>query len=625
MVKYILVCGGVISGIGKGVIASSTGLILKTAGLKVTSIKIDPYMNIDAGTMAPTEHGEVYVLNDGGETDLDLGNYERYLDVSLNKDNNVTTGKVYQHVIDRERRGDYLGKTVQIVPHLTNAIQDWVERVSKVPVDETGEEPDVCIIELGGTVGDIESMPFVEAMRQFQFRVGHENFALIYVSLIPVVGGEQKTKPTQAGVRDLRGLGLLPDLIACRCTEELLTATMEKVSMFCHVSPRQVLGVHNVSSTYHVPLLLQEQGMLKFLWERLKLSSINMRPELKARGEKIMEKWKMLTTGLERCFETVEIVLVGKYITLEDSYMSVVKSLEHAAMRCGRKLILHWVDSSDLELAMQTENPIKFHNAWQAVCSARGIIVPGGFGLRGTEGMIAAAKWAREQNIPYLGICLGFQVAVIEWARHVCGLEKANSAELVPDCPHPVICFMPEISKTHMGGTMRLGLRPTVFEPNTEKSKLRRLYGNRSIAWERHRHRYEVEPKYVEQLEAPGGMRFIGKDERGERMQMLELDDHPYFVGLQAHPEFCSRPLNPSPPFVGLVAAACGLDVLEEQLANNEKNYRDPHPESDKVIPESEAATQAGKGKSQSVEGVRVKHQDVVDALGKKLDEVAEI
>ncbi|ODO12095.1 CTP synthase [Cryptococcus amylolentus CBS 6273] len=615
MVKYILVCGGVISICGtltKGVSASSTGLMLKTAGLKVTSIKIDPYMNIDAGTMAPTEHGEVYVLNDGGETDLDLGNYERYLDVSLNKDNNITTGKVYQHVIDRERKGDYLGKTVQIVPHLTNAIQDWVERVSKVPVDETGDEPDVCIIELGGTVGDIESMPFVEAMRQFQFRVGHENFALIYVSLIPVVGGEQKTKPTQAGVRDLRGLGLLPDLIACRCTEPLLTATMEKVSMFCHVSPRQVLGVHNVSSTYHVPLLLQDQGMLKYFWERLALSTVEIPTALKAKGEEIASRWESLTSGVDKTFESVEIVLVGKYTTLEDSYMSVVKSLEHAAMRCGRHLELLWVDSSDLEPAAQSENPVKFHNAWKAVCSAKGIIVPGGFGLRGTEGMIAAAKWAREQNVPYLGICLGFQVAVIEWARNVCGLKDANSSELVPDGPHSVICFMPEISKTHMGGTMRLGLRPTVFEPNTENTKLRKLYGSKDVAWERHRHRYEVEPKYVEQLEAPGNMRFIGKDERGERMQMLELAEHPYFVGLQAHPEFCSRPLNPSPPFLGLVAAACGLNVLEEHIANNEKNYVDPHPQAAKVVPASEAATEAGKERSQTgVEGVKVADEGV--------------
>ncbi|OCF31837.1 CTP synthase [Kwoniella heveanensis CBS 569] len=606
MVKYILVCGGVISGIGKGVIASSTGLILKAAGLKVTAIKIDPYMNIDAGTMAPTEHGEVYVLNDGGETDLDLGNYERYLDVSLNKDNNITTGKVYQHVIDRERKGDYLGKTVQIIPHLTNAIQDWIERVSKIPVDGSGEEPDVCVVELGGTVGDIESMPFVEALRQFQFRVGHENFALIYVSLIPVVGGEQKTKPTQAGVRDLRGLGLLPDLIACRCTDTLLTATMEKVSMFCHVSPQQVLGVHNVNSTYHVPLLLQEQGMLNYFKKRLNLGDITIKPQFKQKGEEFMGRWKALTTGQERLFDSVSIVLVGKYTSLQDSYMSVVKALEHASMRCGRKLELQWVDSSDLEPETQVTNPVRFHDAWSAVCSAKGIIVPGGFGHRGTEGMIAAVKWAREQKVPFLGICLGFQVAVIEWARNVCGLKAANSAELVPDVEHPVICFMPEISKTHMGGTMRLGLRPTIFQSNTENSKLRRLYGGHEVAWERHRHRYEVEPRYVEQLESKGGLRFVGKDERGERMQMAELDDHPYFVALQAHPEFCSRPLNPSPPFLGLIAAACGSSVLAEQIASNEKSYVDPHPKEAKVVPASDAATDAGKGRKQAVDGVKV-------------------
>ncbi|NXD32383.1 PYRG synthase, partial [Spelaeornis formosus] len=490
--------------------------------------------------------------------DLDLGNYERYLNVSLNRDNNVTTGKVYQHVIDRERKGDYLGKTVQIVPHLTNAIQDWIERVSKVPVDETGEQPDVCIVELGGTVGDIESAPFIEAMRQFQFRVGHENFALIYVSLIPVVGGEQKTKPTQAGVRDLRGLGLLPDLIACRCEHPLLTATMEKVSMFCHVTPKQVIGVHNVSSTYHVPLLLRDQGMLKYLNKRLNLDELHVPAQMKQTGEKLMSRWGALTLGQERLFDSVSIVLVGKYTTLEDSYMSVVKALEHAAMRCGRKLILDWVDSSNLEPEAEVSDPVKYHDAWRAVCSAKGIIVPGGFGHRGTEGMIAAVRWAREQGVPFLGICLGFQVAVIEWARNVCGLDNAHSAELDSKTPHPVICFMPEISKTHMGGTMRLGLRPTVFEENTEQSKLRRLYGSQPVAWERHRHRYEVEPKYVDELESKGNMRFIGKDERGERMQMLELEDHPFFIGLQAHPEFCSRPLNPSPPFLGLVAAACG-------------------------------------------------------------------
>ncbi|KAJ9105395.1 CTP synthase ura7 [Naganishia friedmannii] len=631
MTKYILVCGGVISGIGKGVIASSTGLLLKTAGLKVTAIKIDPYMNIDAGTMAPTEHGEVYVLNDGGEADLDLGNYERYLDVTLSRDNNITTGKIYSHVIEKERRGDYLGKTVQVIPHLTNAVQDWIERVAAVPVDETGEKPDVCIIELGGTVGDIESAPFIEAMRQFQFRVGHENMALIYVSLIPVVAGEQKTKPTQAGVRDLRGLGLLPDLIACRCDNPLLRATMDKISMFCHVKPEQVMGVHNVSSTYHVPLLMRDQGLIKFLNKRLNLGEIDVGSRGIERGANLLARWTAMTSGAERLYETIQIVLVGKYITLQDSYMSVVKALEHASMRCGRKLQLKWVDSSHLEPDVQLSDPVNYHDAWGAVCSAKGIIVPGGFGLRGTEGMIAAIRWAREKNVPFLGICLGFQVACIEWARNVCGQSSkcqareaggshgmleltsfistttdAQSAELVPNTPDPVIVFMPEISKTHLGGTMRLGLRPTVFDEGTEKCKIRRLYGGEDPIWERHRHRYEVNPEQVERLEAPGKFRFIGKDERGERMQVLEMEDHPFFVGLQAHPEFSTRPLNPSPPFLGLVAAACGQDVLEQQMRLNEQGYVSPHPAAAKVIPAREPASKLGEGKPQQVKGIAV-------------------
>ncbi|KAJ9122126.1 CTP synthase ura7 [Naganishia onofrii] len=573
---------------------------------------------------------EVYVLNDGGEADLDLGNYERYLDVTLSRDNNITTGKIYSHVIEKERRGDYLGKTVQVIPHLTNAVQDWIERVAAVPVDETGEKPDVCIIELGGTVGDIESAPFIEAMRQFQFRVGHENMALIYVSLIPVVAGEQKTKPTQAGVRDLRGLGLLPDLIACRCDNPLLRATMDKISMFCHVKPEQVMGVHNVSSTYHVPLLMRDQGLIKFLNKRLNLGEIDVGPRGVERGANLLARWTAMTSGAERLYETVQIVLVGKYITLQDSYMSVVKALEHASMRCGRKLELKWVDSSHLEPDVQLSDPVNYHDAWGAVCSAKGIIVPGGFGLRGTEGMIAAIRWAREKNVPFLGICLGFQVACIEWARNVCGqssestkgaglseaeelitfipvMTDAQSAELVPNTEDPVIVFMPEISKTHLGGTMRLGLRPTVFDEGTESCKIRRLYGGEDPIWERHRHRYEVNPEQVERLEAPGKFRFIGKDERGERMQVLEMEDHPFFVGLQAHPEFSTRPLNPSPPFLGLVAAACGQDVLEQQMQINERGgYVSPHPAAAKVIPAREAASKLGEGKPQEVRGIIV-------------------
>lgn len=569
------------SGIGKGVIASSTGLLLKTLGLKVTAIKIDPYMNIDAGTMRPTEHGEVYVLNDGGEVDLDLGNYERYLNVTLSRDNNITTGKIYREVIEKERKGDYLGKTVQIVPHVTNAIQDWIERVSKVPVDDTAEEPDVCIVELGGTVGDIESAPFVEAMRQFQFRVGHENFALIHVSLVPDIHGEQKTKPTQTTVHSLRGLGLLPDLIACRLIvpEPLQPATKDKISMFCHVTPEQVFGVHDLSSVYHVPLLLRSQGIIEYLRKRLALDTINITPEMKLKGESLSTRWEQITSSQERLFDSVNIVLVGKYTDLKDSYMSVTKSLEHSAFRVHRKLNVLWVESSDLEPATKAEDPKKYYDSWRTVAAANGILVPGGFGLRGTDGMIMAIQHAREKKIPYLGICLGFQLAVIEWARNVLGKADATSSEFVKDTEEPIIVFMPEISKTHMGGTMRLGLRPTVFQAGSETwSKTRKMYAGAEKIWERHRHRYEVNPAMIERLEG-SGLPFVGKDEKGERMQVLELRDHPFFVGLQAHPEFCTRPLNPSPPFLGFVAAACGANVLEEQMAFQAQNFRPPHPE----------------------------------------------
>ncbi|RUP43153.1 hypothetical protein BC936DRAFT_137543 [Jimgerdemannia flammicorona] len=560
MTKYILVSGGVISGIGKGVIASSTGTLLKSLGFKVTAIKIDPYLNIDAGTLSPLDHGEVFVLNDGGEVDLDLGNYERFLDVVLTRSNNITTGKIYRDVIEKERRGDYLGKTVQVVPHITTAIQDWVERVAQIPVDDSGEKPAVCIIELGGTVGDIESAPFIEAMRQFQFRVGHDNFALIHVSLIPVVGsvGEQKTKPTQASIRDLRGLGLTPDLIACRSSKKLDEGVTEKISMFCHVAPDQVLAVHDVSSVYHVPILLQQQGVLESLRKRLCLDAIAITPENLKKGQDEWNQWKELTVAYDRLYDPVTIVLVGKYTNLHDSYISVHKALEHASLHCNRKLTLKWIEASDLENETLKSNPMKYHEAWQQLCSAQGILVPGGFGGRGTEGKVSAAKWAREHKIPYLGICLGLQIATIEFARNILNLEGANSAELDAETPHPVVVYMPEISKTHLGGTMRLGTRPTQFCDGTEGSVIRRLYGGAKTVLERHRHRYEINPEYVARLEE-GGLKFIGRDETGERMEILELSGHPYFVGTQYHPEYLTRPLKPSPPFLGLVLAATGL------------------------------------------------------------------
>ncbi|KAH6712009.1 CTP synthase-like protein [Leptodontidium sp. MPI-SDFR-AT-0119] len=514
-------------------------------------------MNVDAGTMAPTEHGEVFVLDDGGEVDLDLGNYERYLNITLTRENNITTGKIYQHVIERERRGDYLGKTVQVVPHLTDAIQDWIERVARIPVDDTNEAPDVCIIELGGTVGDIESAPFIEAMRQLKRRAGKNNFLQVHVSLIPVIQGEQKTKPTQQAIRDVGRAGLVPDLIACRCDIPLEKGTIDKIAMFCQVEPEQVVAVHNVSSTYHVPLLLEKQGLVKTIRNILKLDDIPKAKSLVDRGQRTWTEWKNLTSQQDRLFDTVSIVLVGKYTNLHDSYLSVIKSLEHSAMRCGKKLNLVWVDASNLEDQARTDDPAAFHKAWHEVCTANGILVPGGFGPRGTEGMIAAAKWARTNKTPYLGICLGMQIAVIEFARNVCGITGASSVELNEQCADPLVIFMPEIDKTTLGGTMRLGLRPTIFQPGSEWSRLRQLYGEKLEIQERHRHRYEVNPDYIEKL-AEAGLDFIGKDDKGVRMEILELKDHPWYVGVQFHPEYLSRVLDPSKPYLGFVAAAAG-------------------------------------------------------------------
>lgn len=557
--KYVIVSGGVISGIGKGVLASSAGLLLKTLGLRVTSIKIDPYLNIDAGTMSPLEHGECFVLDDGGEVDLDLGNYERYLGISLTKDHNITTGKIYSAVIERERKGDYLGKTVQVVPHITNAIQDWIERVSKIPVDNSGLEPDVCIIELGGTVGDIESAPFVEALRQFQFRVGHDNFALIHVSLVPVIHGEQKTKPTQAAIKDLRSLGLTPDMIGCRCSEALDKPTIDKIAMFCHVGPEQVLAIRDVNSTYHVPLLLKEQKMIQYLSKRLNLDHLYIKDEIKLKGEELYNKWTSLTVQHDKSFEKVTIAIVGKYTNLHDSYLSVIKSLEHASMKCTRRLEIVWVESTDLEPETETINKGNFHSAWQLVCKADGILVPGGFGSRGIEGMIAACKWARENKVPYLGVCLGLQVAVIDFVRNVLGNKNASSIEFDINLSeeNQAIVYMPEIDRERLGGTMRLGLRPTVFQSGSENSKIRTLYGDSEEVYERHRHRYEVNPKLVSEIESKG-FKFVGKDEKGERMEIFELEGHPFFVGTQYHPEYISKVLDPSRPFLGLIAAASG-------------------------------------------------------------------
>ncbi|KAJ8604993.1 hypothetical protein MRB53_041590 [Persea americana] len=565
--KYVLVSGGVISGVGKGIIASSAGLLLKTLGLKVSSIKIDPYINIDAGTMNPREHGEVYVLDDGGEVDLDLGNYERYLNITLARDNNITLGKIYKRVIERERNGDYLGKTVQVVPHVTAEIEEWITRVAKKPTDDTGEVPDVCIIELGGTIGDIEGMAFVEALCELRRNVPREDFMQIHVSYVPIVHHEQKTKPTQMAIKSVRSYGLIPDLIACRCDEALHQATIDKVARFCQVRVPNVLNVRDVPSTYQVPILLHEQNMLQMMKDTLQLDSMTISPALVQKGEQIWATWKNLCLGLEGLTKDVEIVLVGKYLDNADSYLSVIKSLEHAAMKCKLNLKMEYVDSEHLEITHSDRKV--YHESWAKVCNASGILVPGGFGHRGTEGMIAVAKWAREHKKPYLGICLGMQIAVIEFARSVCNipLPQATSQEFdenkvdknAEKNDDRLIISMLEHNPGQMGGTMRLGLRPTIWQPNTEWSKLRALYGleNESIN-ERHRHRYEVNPAYIEQLQEQG-LNFIGKDESGVRQEIIELKDHPWFVGVQFHPEYLSRVLEPSKPYLGFIAASAGV------------------------------------------------------------------
>ncbi|XP_015042586.1 CTP synthase isoform X1 [Drosophila pseudoobscura] len=555
--KYILVTGGVISGVGKGVIASSFGTLLKSCQLDVTSIKIDPYINIDAGTFSPYEHGEVYVLDDGAEVDLDLGNYERFLDITLHRDNNITTGKIYKLVIEKERTGEYLGKTVQVVPHITDAIQEWVERVAQTPV-QGSSKPQVCIIELGGTIGDIEGMPFVEAFRQFQFRVKRENFCVAHVSLVPLpkATGEPKTKPTQSSVRELRGCGLSPDLIVCRSEKPIGLEVKEKISNFCHVGPDQVICIHDLNSIYHVPLLMEQNGVIEYLNERLQLN-IDM-----SKRTKCLQHWRDLARRTETVRREVSIAIVGKYTKFADSYASVVKALQHAALAANRKLVLVFIESCQLEQETLVSEPSKYHKEWQRLCDSDGILVPGGFGSRGMEGKIRACRWARENQKPMLGICLGLQAAVIEFARNKLGLKDANTTEIDPQTGNALVIDMPEHHTGQLGGTMRLGKRTTVFSEGCT-SIIRQLYGNPKSIEERHRHRYEVNPKYVPQLEEHG-MRFVATDVDKTRMEIIELRDHPYFVATQYHPEYLSRPLKPSPPFLGLILAS--VDRLPQYI-----------------------------------------------------------
>mmetsp|Transcript_3251 Transcript_3251/g.5680 ORF Transcript_3251/g.5680 Transcript_3251/m.5680 type:complete len:627 (+) Transcript_3251:424-2304(+) len=584
--KYVLVSGGVISGIGKGLTASSLGVLLKACGWRVTSIKIDPYINIDAGTMSPFEHGEVFVLDDGGEVDLDLGNYERFLDIKLTRDNNITTGKIYKQVIEKERRGDYLGKTVQVIPHVTDAIQEWIQRVARVPVEDSGLSPEICVIELGGTVGDIESMPFIEALRQLQYNVGAENFCSVFVSLVPELGvvGEQKTKPTQHGVKNLTSMGLSPSLIVCRSERPLLPETKKKLGLFCQVPPEAVVSVHDVSNTYRIPLMLQEQGACNLMIKNLRM--VWRLPTLLAR-------WNQMVIAADTQMGNTNIVLVGKYTGLSDAYVSVVRALQHAAMACGKRLELSWVESADLEpvnhhgLAngharadnatgtMSPSSKAAYEEAWSTLKRADGILVPGGFGDRGIEGKISACRYARENKVPFLGICLGMQLASIEIARAKLGMPHACSEEFDPEQKHTdshIVVYMPEIDKKNMGGTMRLGSRKTLIRDANSMSSW--LYGSLEVH-ERHRHRYEINPKMVDSLEKVGA-HFVGQDETGQRMEILELKEHPFFLATQYHPEYKTRAGRPSPPFLGFFMAASRQPLDKESVKTNvERVLRD--------------------------------------------------
>ncbi len=532
MSKYIFVTGGVVSSLGKGITAASLGRLLKNRGYKVTIQKFDPYINIDPGTMSPYQHGEVFVTDDGAETDLDLGHYERFIDMNLSKASNVTTGKIYQAVINKERKGEYLGSTIQVIPHITNEIKNRVLRVGRE------DNADIVITEIGGTVGDIESQPFLEAIRQVRKDVPNKNDVLyVHVTLIPYISaaGELKTKPTQHSVKELRGIGIQPDIIVCRTEKEISDDMKKKIALFCDVDPEAVISNMTCRSIYEVPLLLQEEGLDRIALEKLGLED---RPC-------DMTEWKEMVGKILGAEKSVEVALVGKYVELHDAYLSVAEALSHAGFAFGTNIKIRWVNSEELEDHLETLP--------EALAGVSGIVVPGGFGVRGTEGKIAAIRYARENKIPFLGLCLGMQCAVIEFARDVCGMEGADSSEFSPEGRYPVIDLMPDQEDvTDKGGTMRLGIYPCKLAAGTTA---RKLYGNEEIVYERHRHRYEVSNEFRQDM-ADKGLIISGTSPDGRLVEMIELADHPFFVATQAHPEFKSRPTRPHPLFRGFVEAA---------------------------------------------------------------------
>lgn len=528
MTKYIFVTGGVVSGLGKGITAASLGRLLKARGLKVAAQKLDPYINVDPGTMSPYQHGEVYVTEDGAETDLDLGHYERFIDEDLNRYSNLTTGKVYWNVLNKERRGEYLGSTVQVIPHITNEIKDFVYSVGKKT------SADVVITEIGGTIGDIESQPFIEAVRQISLEVGRENSLFIHVTLVPFLRGsdEHKSKPTQHSVKELQGMGVNPDILVLRCDEPLEESIFKKLSLFCNVKPDCVIENMTLPILYEAPLMLEKSNFSSVVCRRLGITA----------KEPDLAEWTEMVERIKGRPNTVNIGLVGKYVQLHDAYLSVAEALHHAGYYHNTNVEIHWIDSEE----------ITSDNLEETLGGLDGIIVPGGFGNRGIQGMILAAKYAREKKLPYFGICLGMQIAVIEYARHVAGIADADSGEFNELCKHKVIDFMPgQSEEIDKGGTLRLGAYPCKIQPGTTMEK---CYESLLIS-ERHRHRYEFNNDFREVLEREG-LTLSGTSPDGRLVETVEISENPFYVGVQYHPEFKSRPNRPHPLFKGFVGAA---------------------------------------------------------------------
>ena len=540
MAKFIFVTGGVVSGLGKGITAASLGRLLKARGFKVAAQKLDPYINVDPGTMSPYQHGEVFVTNDGAETDLDLGHYERFIDEDLNRYSNLTTGKVYWNVLNKERRGEYLGETVQVIPHITNEIKSFIYSVQEKT------DADIVITEIGGTTGDIESQPFLEAIRQVSCEAGRSNCLFIHVTLIPYLesSGEHKSKPTQHSVKQLQSFGIMPDIIVARCDRPVDDPSIfRKIALFCNVKEDCVIENLTLPVLYEAPIMLEEAGLAKIVLRELGIE--------KAPQECDLTEWKHMLDRIKNSSKTVKISLVGKYVKLHDSYLSIVESLHHAGWENGAQVEINWVDS-------ETITP---ETAPEILGDSTGIIVPGGFGIRGIEGMIAAADYARRNNIPYFGICLGMQIAAIAFARGVLGYEDANSTEFAPDSKHPVIALMEEqMDLADMGGTMRLGAYPCRISPDTLMMK---AYG-KGLIEERHRHRYEFNNKFREVYMEHGAI-FSGQSPDGTLVEAMEIPGHPFYLGVQYHPEFKSRPNRAHPLFKGFIAAALKFRTVQQR------------------------------------------------------------